>query len=127
MHIIQAMLRGMRKSFLDLNLGDKRLDMRFGMIMNYRMQKPSGSIPDSFSSSAKAKGTYRFISNEKADPEVILKSHTNSTIRRLKDKKIILASTRILLILRIPLIKIQKGLDISIILKLRWVIIIIRR
>jgi hypothetical protein len=79
------------EEFLDLNLGDKRLDMRFGMIMNYRMQKPSGSIPDSFSSSAKAKGTYRFISNEKADPEVILKSHTNSTIRRLKDKKIILA------------------------------------
>ena len=29
------------EEFLDLHLGDKRLDMRFGMIMNYRMQNPN--------------------------------------------------------------------------------------
>lgn len=77
--------------FLDLNFGDGRLDKRLGIIMNYRMQNPSSSIPDTFLSWAKTKAAYRFISNRKVDPESILKSHKNSTINRLKDKKIILA------------------------------------
>lgn len=77
--------------FLDLNLGDKRLDMRLGIIMKYRMQSPNSSIPDSFVSWAKTKGAYRFFSNDKADPELIMNSHKNSTIKRLKDNKIILA------------------------------------
>ena len=77
--------------FLDLNLSDERLNKRFGIIMKYRMQKPNGSIPDTFVSWAKTKAAYRFISNDKVDPEMILKSHKNSTINRLKDKNIILA------------------------------------
>ena len=77
--------------FLDLHLGDKRLDKRLGLIINSRMQNPSGSIPDSMNSWAKTKGAYRFFSNDKADPKLILDSHKNSTVKRLQDKEIILA------------------------------------
>lgn len=79
------------EEFLDLYLGDKRLDKRLGMITNSRMQNPSGSIPDSMDTRAKTKGAYRFFSNDKADPKLILDAHKNSTINRLKDKEIILA------------------------------------
>ena len=37
------------------------------------------------------KGAYRFFSNDKAKPELILKSHKDSTITRLKGNRIILA------------------------------------
>jgi Transposase DNA-binding len=79
------------KEFLELNLGDSRLDKRLGIIMNYRMQHPNASLPDTFVSWAKTKAAYRFFSNDKVDPELIMRSHKNSTLNRLKDKKIILA------------------------------------
>lgn len=77
--------------FVDLHFNDKRLDKRFKMIMNYRMQKPGSSIPESFTTWGETKGSYRFFSNDKAKPELIMKSHKNSTINRLKGNKIILA------------------------------------
>ncbi len=79
------------EEFLGLNFGDSRLDKRLGIIMNYRMQHPNASLPDTFVSWAKTKGAYRFFSNDKVDPELIMRSHKNSTLNRLKDKKIILA------------------------------------
>lgn len=77
--------------FIDLNLGDSRLGKRLGIIMNYRMQNPSSSIPDTFVTWAKTKAAYRFFSNSKVNPELILESHKNSTLNRLKDKETILA------------------------------------
>ncbi len=41
------------EEFLGLNFGDSRLDKRLGIIMNYRLQSPSGSIPDTFVTWAK--------------------------------------------------------------------------
>lgn len=79
------------EEFLGLNLGDKRLNKRLGIIMNYRMRKPNSSIPESFGSLDKMKGAYRFFSNEKAKPELIQKSHKDSTITRLKGNRIILS------------------------------------
>ncbi len=49
------------EEFLDLQLGDKRLEKRLRLIMNSRMQNPSGSIPDSMDSWEKTKGAYRFF------------------------------------------------------------------
>lgn len=62
---IEAFQRGdvawYEDEFLDLNLGDSRLDKRLGIIMNYRMQNPSSSMPDTFVSWAKTKAAYRFF------------------------------------------------------------------
>ncbi len=79
------------EEFLGLNFGDSRLDKRLGIIMNYRLKSPSGSIPDTFVTWAKTKAAYRFFSNDKVDPELIMKSHKNSTVSRLSGKQIILA------------------------------------
>lgn len=75
------------EEFLDLYLGDKRLDKRLGLIMNSRMQNPNGSIPDSMDTWAKTKGVYHFFSNSKADPKLISDSHKNSTINRQIDSR----------------------------------------
>ncbi|MBK8399185.1 MAG: transposase [Leptospiraceae bacterium] len=62
---IEAFQRGdvawYEDEFLDLNLGDSRLDKRLGIIMNYRMQNPSSSMPDTFVSWDKTKAAYRFF------------------------------------------------------------------
>ena len=79
------------EEFLGLNFGDNRLDKRLKIIINHRLQSPSGSIPDTFVTWAKTKAAYRFFSNDKVDPEMILNSHKNSTINRLKGRSIILA------------------------------------
>lgn len=79
------------KEFLGLNLGDSRLSKRLGIIMNYRIQHPNASLPDTFVTWAKTKGAYRFFSNDKVDPKLIMKSHKNSTVNRLKVEKVILA------------------------------------
>jgi hypothetical protein len=79
------------EEFLGINFGDSRLDKRLGIIMDYRLKSPSGSIPDTFLTWAKTKAAYRFFSNDKIDPQLILNSHKASTIGRLKDKQVILA------------------------------------
>jgi hypothetical protein len=40
---------------------------------------------------AKTKGAYRFFSNEKVEPKLILDSHKDTTVRRPSGKEIILA------------------------------------
>lgn len=77
--------------FLDLQLGDKRLNKRLEEIIRLRMSSPNNSIPQSMGSWEKTKGAYRFFANSKSDPKLIIESHSKSTERRLIGKKIILA------------------------------------
>ncbi|TGN11186.1 IS4/Tn5 family transposase DNA-binding protein, partial [Leptospira ilyithenensis] len=79
------------EEFLDLYLGDKRLGKRLGMILDSKMKNPQSSIPTSMNSWAKTKGAYRFFSNEKAEPQLILDSHRSATVGRFEDRQIILA------------------------------------
>lgn len=79
------------EEFLGLYLGDRRLSRRLGQIMESRMNNPNGSIPASMGTWAKTKGAYRFFANEKAEPELILNSHRNAAVKRMKGKNIILA------------------------------------
>ncbi len=79
------------EEFLDINLGDKRLNKRFKLLMAYRMKNPSYSIPDMFDTWAKTKAAYRFFSNAKTKPELILEPHEKTTIKRMKGERIILA------------------------------------
>ena len=79
------------KEFIELNIGDKRLNERLKTIISGRMQSPNSSIPGSMKTWAKTKGAYRFFSNDKIDAEVIYEAHRNSTIKRIEDRQIILA------------------------------------
>lgn len=84
-------VRWYEDEFIGLYLGDKRLGKRLEMILDSRMQSPQNSIPNSMATWAKTKGAYRFFSNNKADPKLILDSHRCATIKRFNQKQIILA------------------------------------
>jgi hypothetical protein len=55
------------------------------------MKNPEGSIPNSMVTWAKTKGAYRFFFNDKVEPKLILDSHKDTTVSRLKGQEIILA------------------------------------
>ncbi len=84
-------VRWYEDEFLDLYLGDKRLSKRFGLILDSKMKNPQSSIPTSMDTWAKTKGAYRFFSNDKVEPQLILNSHRSSTVKRFENKQVILA------------------------------------
>jgi hypothetical protein len=80
------------KEFIDLNLGDKRLNKRFKTLISGLNQNIDSSIPVSQQTNKDTKAAYRFFDNENISIEKIMEPHYNSTLKRLKYKKnIILA------------------------------------
>lgn len=72
-------------------LGDKRLDDRLVNIATAFMGAPQESIPRASGSWPAAKGTYRFFSNKKVDPETIYERHRLKAVERAKAEPIVLA------------------------------------
>ena len=72
-------------------LGDARLDVRLVSIVAAFLGAPEGSIPRSCGTWSAAKGAYRFFSNEKVEPEAIYECHRQSTLKRAREEKVVLA------------------------------------
>lgn len=79
------------EEFATANIGDVRLDERLKMVVKSFIEKPGESIFTISKQWSDAKGAYRFFSNSKVKIEKILKPHTESTMKRLQGKKIVLA------------------------------------
>jgi hypothetical protein len=71
--------------------GDKRLDNRLVNIVTDFMGAPQESIPRASDNWPAAKGTYRFFSNKKVDPEIIYERHRVKVVERAKTEPIVLA------------------------------------
>lgn len=72
-------------------LGDKRRDRRLVKIAASFMSKPTSSIPQATGGWSAAKAAYRFLSNEKVEPEIIYDRHRQNVVQRAKDKPVALA------------------------------------
>lgn len=72
------------------DFGDKRLNKRYGDILNSFAASPTKSIPASFKSWKETLAAYRFLNHENVTVEEILAPHRRATIERIKNEKIIL-------------------------------------
>lgn len=71
--------------------GDARLDRRLVKIVASFTAAPMSSIPQASGGWADAKATYRFLDNDKVEPEIIYERHRQSVLGRAKDKPVVLA------------------------------------
>ena len=72
------------------DLGDKRLNKRLSNVLEMLSRKPTESIPKTAKGWDETKAAYRFLDNEGATLEAILKPHNYATKERIKKEAIIL-------------------------------------
>ena len=73
--------------FKSINFKDKRLNERFGAIMQHFETSPSGTISKAFIDAKDQKGAYRFFENEKTGFNTMLASHQQRVIERCENAK----------------------------------------
>ena len=68
-----------KEELKSVNLGDKRLDKRFMMLVDAISRNPESSIPMACGTSASTKAAYRFFDNKRVKAEDICDTHFRST------------------------------------------------
>jgi hypothetical protein len=72
------------------NLGDRRLDARFRIVMDDLSQKPSVSIPTACGGWTETCAAYRFFENERVTASGIFEPHREGTLKRLAEQDVVL-------------------------------------
>lgn len=75
-----------------LDLGDKRLDKRLGIIMEDFARKPDALIPKACGNWAKSKAAYRFFDNPRVEASAIMDSHYHATAERIGQYSVVLVA-----------------------------------
>lgn len=73
-------------------LGDKRLNKRFGILLDQLSSKPNESIPAACGGWADIMAAYRFFDNDKVTPAKVLAPHHDATIARCAQHKVVLVA-----------------------------------
>lgn len=71
------------KEAKNMNLKDKRRNLRAAYILESMANSPTASIPQANGSLADAKGAYRFVETDAFDEQDVLNGHYHSTINRI--------------------------------------------
>src|SRR5438477_12233067 len=71
------------------DLGDKRLDRRFGEVLNQLSGRASASIPAACGGYAETAAAYRLFDNAKATMAKILAPHQDATRRRMAAQPVV--------------------------------------
>ena len=79
------------KEFINVELGDKRLNQRLISITQAFLAHPEATIPQAMGDWAKSKATYRFFDNSKVSFEKIVQAHKEATRERITESCVILA------------------------------------
>jgi hypothetical protein len=79
------------EEFGAVRLYDSRLKQRLYTVAQDFYRCPQGNIPEACGSRSRAKGAYRLLQNEKVTMDVIVNAHTEATIERIKQHRIVLA------------------------------------
>jgi len=69
------------EEFIDVDLGDERLNRRLGLLADRLADRPGESFPKALDD-AELEAAYRFFGNDKVSPEAILAPHFRQTARR---------------------------------------------
>jgi hypothetical protein len=79
------------EEFAEIDLNDERLDYRCQKLAEDLGQQPTAPINQACEDWADTKSAYRFFDNSKVTPEKVLKPHSQRTIERMKDHRVVLA------------------------------------
>jgi len=79
------------EEFGRMKVYDNRLKHRLYTIADDFYNKPQANIPEACASQAATIGAYRFFKNKKVNMDIILTAHTESTLERIRQHKIVLA------------------------------------
>lgn len=74
----------------EIHFGDKRLNKRFGDLLNTFSNSPNEGIPRACGGWKETIAAYRFFGHEKVTPEKILSPHAEVTLNRIKDEEVVL-------------------------------------
>jgi Domain of unknown function (DUF4338)/Transposase DNA-binding/Transposase Tn5 dimerisation domain len=78
------------EEFGTVRLYDERLKQRLYTLAQDFYNCPQANIPEACGSKAGAMGAYRFFQNPKVTLEVVLTAHTEATIERIKEHRVVL-------------------------------------
>lgn len=73
-----------------VQLYDNRLKQRLYSIAQDFYSCPEANIPEACGSKARTMGAYRFFQNQKTTMDVVLNAHTEATIERIKQHRVVL-------------------------------------
>jgi hypothetical protein len=76
--------------FGTVRLYDARLKHRLYTIAQDFFQDPQANIPEACGSKARTLGAYRFFQNPKVTMDVVLTAHTEATIERIREHRVVL-------------------------------------
>lgn len=79
------------EEFGTIRLYDNRLKQRLYTIVQDFYNRPEANIAEACGSKARTMGAYRFFQNEKVTMDVVLTPHTETTIERIKEHRVVLA------------------------------------
>jgi hypothetical protein len=79
------------EEFATVRLYDNRLKERLYRVAQDFYNSPQANIPEACGSQARTKGAYRFFQNPKITMDILLTAHTEATIDRIKEHKVVLA------------------------------------
>lgn len=73
------------------DLGDKRLNRRFEIILDRFSQRPTVSIPAACEGWGETQAAYRFFDNDRVDPQKLIAPHRNATWKRMAAQPVVLS------------------------------------
>ena len=73
-----------------VDLGDKRLNKRFGNVLEMLGRQPHESITVKSNNWAEVKAAYRFFDNESVNLDAVLAPHYDATLERIRAEKVVL-------------------------------------
>lgn len=75
-----------------VDLGDRRLNARYAVLLDRLSQRPSLSIPAACEGWAETEAAYRFFNNPKVGPRKLLAPHRDRTIQRAAQQPVVLVA-----------------------------------
>lgn len=78
------------EEFGTVRLYDDRLKQRLYTVAQDFYKNPQANIPEACGSKARTMGAYRFFQNPKVTMDVVLTAHTEATIERIKEQRVVL-------------------------------------
>src|SRR4051812_47421319 len=76
--------------YVDVDLGDSRLDDRLRKILPLLAANPSQSFPEQMDSKADQEALYRFLKNPKVTVDALLEGHRGQTLERISGREVVL-------------------------------------
>ena len=71
------------------DIGDKRLNRRYQIVLNTMTEKPSLKFPAGCNGRAEMEAAYRFLDNDKVYDKQILLPHRDATLERIRAEKVV--------------------------------------